>query len=74
MTEANYNTLKHHKHVYDFYLQVQTINTAHPSIGAINAVIVDEGGQAMNLGCSGCVIEGLNTIYQRYKEYESTHL
>jgi len=74
MTEANYNTLKQHKHVYDFYLQVQTINPAHPSIGAINAVIVDEGGQAMNRSCGACVIEGLNTIYQRYKEYESTQI
>lgn len=72
MTAQQYNTLKAHKHIYDFFLRVQTVNTAHPSIGAINEVM-REMGQPMDLSCSKCVAAGLPSIYEQYFKYESEH-
>ena len=70
MTEQQYEKLKANKHVYDFYQRVFTINTASPEISAINEVIIEKGGQGMNLSCSGCVIDGLKSIYNEFERYQ----
>jgi len=71
MTRQQFDKLTEHKHVYDFYLQVQTVNSAHPSVGAINDVIKEISGAGLNLSCGACVIEGLERIYNEYNQYKT---
>lgn len=71
MTRQQFDKLTEHKHVYDFYLQVQTINSAHPSVYAINDVIKEMRGTGLNLSCGACVIDGLNAIYNEYEQFKT---
>lgn len=70
MTEQQYNILKAHKGIYDFYVQVQTVNSAHPSVGAINQVLTELGMPIQNMACGQCVANGLETAYNLFNEYE----
>ena len=63
MTEAQYNKLQENRGVWDIYLQVFSINSAHPQIGAINEVYKDMMGVSMNLSCGNCIVDGLRTLY-----------
>ena len=71
MTEAQYKILTEHKHVYDFYKQVQTVNSAHPSMAKINEVYTQLGFPHADMSCSRCVCEMLDTIYNIYNQTEN---
>ena len=71
MTRQQFDKLTEHKHVYDFYLQVQTVNSAHPSVYAINEVIKEMTGTSLNLSCGSCVIDGLERIYNEYNQFKT---
>lgn len=70
MTEAQYNKLQSNRGVWDLFQQVQTVNTAHPQITAINEVYKEITGQNINLSCGACVVSALKQLYNEVESFK----
>ena len=74
MTEQQFNILKEHKGIYDLFMEVQMVNSAHPSMGAIASVYKEISGENINMSCGDCVAYALTRIYNEYLRFEQTQL
>lgn len=74
MTEQQFNILKEHKGMYDLYMEVQTVNGAHPSMAKISEVYKELSGESINLSCGDCVGYSLKRIYNEYFRFEQNQI
>jgi len=74
MTKQQFEKLKQHKGIYDLYMQVQTVNGAHPSMAAISEVYHELTAEYINLSCGDCIGNSLTRIYNEYLRVEQSNI